>query len=71
MRSTAMTSLAVAILSFGVFLTMMAYPWQLAVLAATAIGALVYSAQITFGRMRRLYRPPASDLRIGGPREEE
>ncbi len=58
-------SLTLAVLSFAIFLKMMAYPWQLAVLAATAIGALVYSIQSTWRRMRRLYRPPdASDLAI-------
>ncbi len=62
-----MTSLVLAILSFGIFFAAMAYPWQLAVLAATAIGALVYSTQITWQRMRRLYRPPEpGDLTIRG-----
>ncbi len=50
---------------------MMAYPWQLAVLAATAIGALVYSTQLTWKRMRRLLLPPeATDLTIGGRSRE-
>ncbi len=47
-----------ALAAFGFFLAAMAYPWQLAVLAATAIGAFVYSTQITWQRMRRLARPP-------------
>ncbi len=64
-RTPAAISLALAALAFAIFLAASAYPWQLAVLAATAIGALVYSTQITWDRMRRLYRPPdASDLAI-------
>ena len=59
--------LAVAVLAFGIFFAAMAYPWQLAVLAATAIGALIYSTHATWQRMRPLYRPPdSSDLNIGG-----
>ncbi len=59
-------SLTVTVLAFGLFLYVMAYPWQLAVLASTAIGALAYSAQTTWTRMRRLHRPPdSSDLAIG------
>ena len=44
--------------AFGFYLAAMSYPWQLALLAATAIGALIYSAQVTFVRLRRLYAPP-------------
>ncbi len=65
MNRAAVASLAIAILAFAVFLTRMAYPWQLAVLAGTAIGALAYSGLTTWTRMRRLYRPPdASDISI-------
>ncbi len=60
-------SLTAALLSFAVFRLAMAYPWQLAILTATAIGALVYSAQTTWKRLRRLYRPPeAPELTFGG-----
>lgn len=48
-------------------LAVLAYPWQLAVLVGTAIGALVHSALATWKRMSRLYRRPASrDLTISG-----
>ncbi len=65
MNRAAVASMAIAILAFAVFLTRMTYPWQLAVLAGTAIGALAYSGLTTWTRMRRLYRPPdAGDLSI-------
>ncbi len=65
-RTPAILSLGLATLSFAIFFAAMAYPWQLAVLAATAIGALVYSTHTTWTRMRRLFRPPeASDLILG------
>ncbi len=57
MRARAIVSLVLAVLSFAVFFVAMAYPWQLAVLAATAIGALVYSTHATWERMRALLRP--------------
>ena len=57
-RAPAVASIVIAILSFAIFKTAMAYPWQLAVLVGTAIGALVYSAQTTWVRMRKLYRRP-------------
>ena len=44
--------------AFAAFLLGAGYPWQLALLTATAIGALVYSAQITWARMNRLLRRP-------------
>lgn len=50
--------LVTAAASFILFLVPMAYPWQLALLAATAIGAFVYSAHGTWVRMRRLHRRP-------------
>ncbi len=66
LRLPALLALATTLLAFTVFFAALDYPWQLAVLAATAIGALVYSTQITWLRMRRLYRPPsAGDLAIG------
>lgn len=67
---TALLALASMMLSFAIFFMAMAYPWQLALLASTAIGAFVYSALATWRRMRKLYRrPEASDLTIGrGPR---
>ena len=54
MRRVWLPPLASALAAFGYFLAGMAYPWQLALLAATAIGALVYSTQVTWRRMRRL-----------------
>ncbi len=74
--SPAVLALVLAILAFAVFGAAMAYPWQLAVLAATAIGALGYSAHVTWRRMRRLYRPPeATDLHFSrsrpGRREDD
>jgi hypothetical protein len=66
-RAPAWISLALAILSFGIFAGAMAYPWQLAVLAGAAIGALGYSTWGTWRRMRLLYSRPAADgLTIGG-----
>ncbi len=58
MRRIWLPPLVSALAAFGFFLAAMAYPWQLALLAATAIGAFVYSTQITWQRMRRLARPP-------------
>lgn len=67
----AVVALVAAAVAFAVFVAAMAYPWQLAVLVATAIGALVYSTHTTWKRMRRLYRPPdAGDLDIGGRRPD-
>ena len=53
-----MPPLAAALASFVIFRFPMAYPWQLALLIAVAIGAFVYSAQGTWLRMRRLYQSP-------------
>ncbi len=66
----ALIPLAFATLSFAIFFAAMAYPWQLAVLASTAIGALIYSALGTWKRMRKLYRRlDENDITIGrGPR---
>ncbi len=58
MRRVWLPPVASAIAAFGFFLAAMAYPWQLALLAATAIGAFVYSTQVTWRRMRRLIRRP-------------
>ena len=58
---------AAAVLAFGHFLTAMAYPWQLALLAATAIGAFVYSTRVTWQRLRRLYRPTDTEGRPSMP----
>ena len=44
--------------AFLAFLWGAGYPWQLALLTATAIGALVYSGQATWVRMRRLLQGP-------------
>ena len=67
MRIAGWISFALAVFSFAIFRVAMAYPWQLAVLAATAIGALVYSTFVTWNRMRRLYRrADAGDGSIGG-----
>lgn len=65
-RLPALTSLALAAAAFGVFLAAMAYPWQLALLAGTAIGALAYSTWLTWRRMRLLYSRPADGLTISG-----
>ena len=73
--------LAIAVSAFVFFSAATGYPWQLALLTATAVGAFVYSAQVTWERIRRLYRRPPGDLRfvVGGvagagrhlaPREE-
>ena len=68
LHASALVSLALTILSFAIFFAAMAYPWPLAVLASTAIGALAYSALGTWKRMRKLYRRP-DDLNTGrGPR---
>ena len=48
----------VTVAAFVFYLFVMSYPWQLAVLASTAIGALVYSTRVTLERMRRLYTLP-------------
>ncbi len=56
--SPAVLALVLATLAFAVFSAVMAYPWQLAVLAATAIGSLVYWAYATFMPMPLLYHPP-------------
>lgn len=66
MNRDTIISLMALILAFAVFATRIAYPWQLALLAATGVGALTYSALTTWTRMRRVYRPlDASDLMIG------
>ena len=66
MRAPALISLALALLAFGFFVTAMAYPGLLAMLAGAAIGLLVYSSWATWTRMRQLYRRPvAEDLVIG------
>lgn len=57
-RSRWFPPVAVAVVAFGFYFLVMSYPWQLALLAATAIGALVYSTQVTAARMRRLYTLP-------------
>lgn len=44
--------------AFGSFMVILRYPWFLALLASTAIGALVYSAQGTWERLRGLYAQP-------------
>ncbi|MCP3957102.1 MAG: hypothetical protein GY719_04555 [bacterium] len=44
--------------AFVAYLLGAGYQWQLALLTATAIGALVYSAQVTWTRMNRLLRGP-------------
>lgn len=56
MRRRWLPPLAAAAASFILFLVPMAYPWQLALLAATAIGAFVYSAHGTWVRIRQLYQ---------------
>lgn len=58
MKHRWLTPLAAAAAALIVFYFPMAYPWQLALLAATAIGAFVYSTQSTWARLRRLYRQP-------------
>ena len=58
MRRRWLPPLAAAAASFILCLVPMAYPWQLALLTATAIGAFVYSAQGTWARMRQLYQRP-------------
>lgn len=66
MNRDAVISLMVLVLAFAGFATRIAYPWQLALLAATGVSALTYSALTTWTRMRRFHRPlDASDLTIG------
>ena len=52
---------AVTVATFVFYLLALSYPWQLAVLAATALGALVYSTRATLERLHRLYTVPAQD----------
>lgn len=64
--------LATSAAALGFYLGVVSYPWQLAVLAATAIGALVYSTRVTIERMRRLYTLPDETLPDeGGSAAEE
>ena len=65
MRHRWLPPLAIASAAFVFFLVLMTYPWQLALLSATAIGAFVYSAQGTWARLRRLHGG-----RDGLPRED-
>ena len=58
MKYAGLISIAVAILAFAIFSAVMSYPWPLAVLAGTAIGAFVYSTHATWRRMSRLVRRP-------------
>ncbi len=69
MRRLWLPPLASAVAAFGYFSVATAYPWQFALLAATAVGALAYSTQVTWRRMRRLaqIRPPDE---CGGSIEE-
>ncbi len=61
MRRVWLPPVACAATAFGIFFGAMAYPWQLALLSATAIGALVYSTQVTWRRMRRLMAPAGGE----------
>lgn len=58
MRRRWLPPLAAAAAAYPLFLVLMSYPWQLAFLTAVAIGALVYSAQGTWARLRRLHGRP-------------
>lgn len=55
-----LASLAVAAVAFVVLSAGRGYPWQLALLTAVAIGALVYSTWRTVQNMRRLRVPPGA-----------
>lgn len=59
MRRRGLLSSVAGAIAFGVFLSVFGYPWPLAVLASTAIGAFVYSAQSTWERLRDIYSRPA------------
>lgn len=59
-----MPALVATGLAFGFCLAGLGYPWQFAVLTATAIGALVYSAQSTWFRLRGLYGQPGPTSRL-------
>jgi len=54
MRAARVVPVVVAAAAFLVFFVLRGYPWQLALLAGGAIGALVYVALRTVHNMRRL-----------------
>ena len=56
MRGLSILPLALAAVAFLVLTRARGYPWQLALLAAVAIGALVYVTRRTIQNMRRLSR---------------
>ena len=66
--------LIAAFASYLFFSQVMAYPWQLALLVALAIGALVFSSQRTMERLRSLLiyeEDPLRGSRLGmTPRKE-
>ncbi len=47
------------------------YPWQLALLAATAVGALIYAGRRTLRNLRLLSRADRSPTVTWVPEEEE
>lgn len=72
----ALLPLAAALLSFPLFAVVMAYPWQLALLTASAIGALIYSTQRTVDNLRTFFVPHGPGATRGSrswiaPREQE
>ncbi len=70
MKNRWLPPLAATIVAFAVFFSGMAYPWQLALLAAAAIGAFVYAALGTWARLHLLYRPSGLPGRHRAPRED-
>jgi uncharacterized membrane protein len=56
MKGLGLLSLAVAAAAFATLAWVRGYPWQLALLAALAIGALVYVTGRTIQNMRQLSR---------------
>lgn len=77
MRGLGLLSLAVAAAAFATLSWVRSYPWQLALLAALAIGALVYVSGRTIQNMRQLSRSDRTARVVwtpdssGVPREDD
>ncbi len=71
MRALWVLPLAVTLGAFSILYWGRGYPWQLALLASTAIGALIYAGRRTLRNLKLLSRPDRSPTVNWVAEEEE